>query len=467
MKPRLLIVDDETDMLRLLSRTVSKALDCQVETAASGEEALRRFAPEAFDLVLLDIRMAGMDGMAVLEEIQSRAPGTTVIMMTAFGAIEVAVEALRKGAYDFITKPFDHDELIHHLRNALERGRLLQENRKLKKQVPATETFQGFVGASPVMQKVYDAIDMLSQSDLTVLITGASGTGKNLAAQALHDLSARRKGPFVRVSCPTVPENILESELFGYAKGAFTHAASDHKGLFEAAHGGTIFLDEIGDISPAIQTKLLQVLENNEFKPLGRNRTVQVDVRVLAATNCDLKDKMARGGFREDLYYRLCVVDLPMPPLSDRREDVPLLVDHFLDHCALRYGQEKKSLAPDVMPQLMDHEWKGNVRELENAIKRAVVMSAGTTINIPDLGWKTPECVAGLATDVLSDASYRDAKESVLAQFSTRYLEEALRKSGGNVTRAALASGLERQSFQQIMRKYGVRSDAFRKSAIK
>jgi len=467
MKPRLLIVDDETDMLRLLSRSVSKALDCQVETAASGEEALGLFTPERFDLVLLDIRMAGMDGMAVLEEIQTRSPGFTVIMMTAYGAIEVAVEALRKGAYDFITKPFDHDELVHHLRNALERGRLLQENRKLKKRVGAAESFQDFVGASPVMQKVYDTIGMLSKSDLTVLITGASGTGKNLAAQALHDLSARSQGPFVRVSCPTVPENILESELFGYAKGAFTHAASDHKGLFEAADGGTIFLDEIGDIPPAIQTKLLQVLENNEFKPLGRNRTVRVDVRVLAATNRDLKEKMAIGEFREDLFYRLCVVDLPMPSLAERREDLPLLVDHFLERCALRYGQEKKPLAPDVMPQLMQHEWKGNVRELENTIKRAVVMSAGAAITIADLGWKPRECVAGLEAEDLSSLPYREAKESVLAQFSTRYLKEALRNTRGNVTRAAQASGLERQSFQQIMRKYGVRSDAFRKSAKK
>jgi DNA-binding NtrC family response regulator len=462
MKSRILIVDDEADMLRLLSRSVSKALDCHVETADSGEAALRRFAPGAFDLALLDIRMAGMDGMAVLEEIQARAPGFTVIMMTAYGAIEVAVEALRKGAYDFITKPFDHDELIHHLRNALERGRLLQENIVLKEQVNATETFQGLVGASSVMQGIYDTIDMLSKADLTVLITGASGTGKNLAAQALHDLSARKNGPFVRVSCPTVPENILESELFGYAKGAFTHASSDHKGLFEAANGGTIFLDEIGDIAPSIQTKLLQVLENNEFKPLGRNRTVQVDVRVVAATNRDLKAKMALGEFREDLYYRLCVVELPMPALTERQEDLPLLVDHFLDRYCGQYGREKKRLAPDVMPQLMAHEWKGNVRELENVVKRAVVMSTGTAITMSDLGWKAGTCVAGLETDDLTTIPYREAKASVLAQFSTRYLKKALEKYGGNVTQAARASGLERQSFQQIMRKYGLRSDTFR-----
>ena len=466
MKPRILIVDDETDMLRLLRRSVGQALDCQITTAASGEEALRLFTPEAYDLALLDIRMAGMDGMGVLEEIQTQAPGFTVIMMTAYGAIDVAVKAIRKGAYDFITKPFDHDELIHHLRKALERGRLLQENLELKKRVDVTGTFQGFVGASPVMRTLYDTIHTLGQSDLTVLVTGASGTGKNLAARALHDLSARRQAPFVRVSCPTVPENILESELFGYAKGAFTHASSDHKGLFEAAEGGTVFLDEIGDIAPSIQTKLLQFLENNEFKPLGRNRTVRVDVRVLAATNRDLKEKMARGEFREDLYYRLCVVELPMPALAERPEDLPLLVDHFLDRYGALYGQGKKGLAPDVMPQLMSHQWKGNVRELENVIKRAVVMSTGTAITLRDLGWQPRECVAGIEADDVSTIPYRDAKASVMTQFSTRYVEKALENSGGNVTQAARASGLERQSFQQIMRKYGIRAEPFRKGAI-
>jgi DNA-binding NtrC family response regulator len=466
MKPRLLIVDDETDMLRLLRRSVGKALDCQVETAAGGEEALRRFHSEAFDLVLLDIRMAGIDGMAVLEAIQQEAPGFTVIMMTAYGAIDVAVESIRKGAYDFITKPFDHDELIHRLGKALERGRLLQENSDLRKQVDTTGVFQGFVGASPVMQAIYDTIHTLGQSDLTVLVTGASGTGKNLAARALHDLSARRKAPFVRVSCPTVPENILESELFGYARGAFTHASRDQKGLFEAAEGGTLFLDEIGDITPAIQTKLLQFLENNEFKPLGRNRTVRVDVRVLAATNHDLKEKMARGEFREDLYYRLCVVELPMPALAERPEDLPLLVDHFLDRYGTLYGRGKKRLAPGVMSQLMAHQWKGNVRELENVIKRGVVMSPGEAISSEDLGWQPRECVAGIEADDLSTIPYRDAKASVMAQFSTRYVEKALQNAGGNVTRAARASGLERQSFQQIMRKYGIRAEPFRKGAI-
>jgi DNA-binding NtrC family response regulator len=456
LRPRLLIVDDEPDMLRLLSRSVGEDLDCEVVTAGSGPDALALLAQNTFDLALLDIRMPGMDGLELLEEIQTRHPGFTVVMMTAFGAIEVAVKAIRKGAYDFITKPFDHDELIHHLKNALERGRLISENRRLKARVDTEQRFQGLVGVSPAMQTVFDSLEMLGKSDVTVLITGASGTGKNLAARALHDLSSRREGPFVRVSCPTVPENILESELFGYARGAFTHAVADRRGLFQEADGGTIFLDEIGDISPAIQAKLLQVLEEKEFRPLGRNRSVQVDVRVVAATNSDLEDRMAQGEFREDLYYRLCVVEVHMPPLSERREDIPLLVDHFLGRHNPAPDQDPKRLTPALLAQFVQHPWPGNVRELENLVKRGVVMSSGDSVGPEAVGWQASACVADLNTDDLSAIPYREAKEDVLSQFNRRYIRSALEKTGGNVTQAARRSRIERQSFQQIMRKYDI-----------
>ncbi len=465
--PQLLIVDDEPDMLRLLSRSVVQDLACEVTTAGSGAEALALFENHDFDLALLDIRMPGMDGLQLLEELQARKPGFTVVMMTAFGAIEVAVNAIRKGAYDFITKPFDHDELVHHLENALERGRLLSENRQLKAQVREAATFHGLVGSGPAMQAVFDSLEMLGPSDITVLITGASGTGKNLAARALHDLSSRREGPFVRVSCPTLPENILESELFGYAKGAFTHAVADRRGLFEEADGGTIFMDEIGDISPAIQAKLLQVLEDKEFRPLGRNRSVRVDVRVVAATNSDLKTRMEKGEFREDLYYRLCVVEVPMPPLSERPEDIPLLVDHFIARHSLAAGGAPKHLSPDLLARLVKHLWPGNVRELENLIRRGVVMSGGEEITPEAIGWQAAACVADLETDDLSMIPYREAKEDVLAQFNRRYIRTALEKTGGNVTQAARHSRIERQSFQQIMRKYDIRSESFRAGAKK
>ncbi len=466
-RPRLLIVDDEPDMLRLLSRSVVQDLACEVTTAGSGADALVLFEKHDFDLALLDIRMPGMDGLQLLEELQSRKPGFTVVMMTAFGAIEVAVNAIRKGAYDFITKPFDHDELIHHLENALERGRLLSENHQLKAQVREAEAFHGLVGTAPAMQTVFDSLEMLGQSDITVLITGASGTGKNLAARALHDLSSRREGPFVRVSCPTVPENILESELFGYAKGAFTHAVADRRGLFEEADGGTIFLDEIGDISPAIQAKLLQVLEDKEFRPLGRNRSVKVDVRVVAATNSDLKARMEEGDFREDLYYRLCVVEVPMPPLSERTEDIPLLVDHFLARHSPAAGQAPKRLTPDLLARLVKHPWPGNVRELENLIRRGVVMSGSEEVSPEAIGWQAAACIADLETEDLSAIPYREAKEDVLAQFNRRYIRTALERTGGNVTQAARHSRIERQSFQQIMRKYDIRSESFRAGAKK
>ena len=466
-RSRLLIVDDEPDMLRLLTRSVGQDLDCDVVTAGSAQEALACFEAQSFDLAQLDIRMPGMDGLQLLEELQTRQPGFTVVMMTAFGAIEVAVNAIRKGAYDFITKPFDHDDLIHHLQNALERGRLISENRRLKAQAREADTFHGLVGISPAMQAVCDSLDMLAPSDITVLITGASGTGKNLAARALHDLSGRRDGPFVRVSCPTVPENILESELFGYARGAFTHAVADRRGLFQEADGGTIFLDEIGDVSPAIQAKLLQVLEDKEFRPLGRNRSVHVDVRVVAATNSDLKVRMEKGAFREDLYYRLCVVEVKMPSLSERAEDIPLLANHFLARNSLGPVQTAKHLAPALLAQFMRYTWPGNVRELENLVKRGVVMSGGEEVNAEAVGWRTAACVANLAAEDLSALPYREAKEDVLSQFNRRYIREALEKTAGNVTQAARRSRIERQSFQQIMRKYDIRSESFRQGAKK
>jgi DNA-binding NtrC family response regulator len=463
MKPTLLIVDDEPDMLRLLQRSIGQEMDCRVITAGSGAEALERFAEGRVDLSLLDIRMPGMDGMELLERLRAQDPQLTIVMMTAYGAIEVAVEAIRKGAYDFITKPFDHDELVHRLTKALERGRLLRENLDLKQRVRGGDVFQDFIGASPPMRRIYDTIEMLCQTDVTVLITGESGTGKNLAARAIHDLGPRKGAPFVRVSCPTVPENILESELFGYAKGAFTHATADRKGLVEEAHGGTLFLDEIGDISPAIQTKLLQVLEEKEFKPLGQTRSVRVDVRVIAATNRDLKAKMDRGEFREDLFYRLCVVELPMPVLKTRPEDIPLLADHFLSRYCRQYGSARKHLAPETVDRLLSHEWKGNVRELENLMKRAAVMGSGPLVGLPDLGWDRQECLAALPpADNPGGSLYREAKQAVMQAFNRRFLSLALERSEGNVTRAAEASGLERQSFQQLMRKSGIRSEDFR-----
>ncbi len=342
-KPRLLIVDDEMDMLRLLSRSIRADFDCEVETVSNAAAALEIFRQRSFDLALLDIRMPGMDGIQLLEQLRVLDPGLTIIMMTAYGAIEVAVESIKKGAYDFITKPFEQNDLVRLLQKGMERSLLLRENQQLQQRIRKEETFQNFVGSSPPMQKLYDTIQMVSRTDVTVLITGESGTGKNLAARAIHALSARASLPYVHVNCPTVPENILESELFGYKKGAFTHATQDKKGLFEEAEGGTICLDEIGDIPLSVQTKLLQVLEDKHIKPLGQTKTVQVNVRLIASTNQDLKARLAAREFREDLYYRLNVVNLHMPPLRERREDIPPLTQHFLGRFAAEFNKPPKA----------------------------------------------------------------------------------------------------------------------------
>ncbi|RLB92054.1 MAG: sigma-54-dependent Fis family transcriptional regulator [Deltaproteobacteria bacterium] len=462
MKPNLLIVDDEADMLNLLKRSIGEDIDCNIETAISGEKAIHLVGQKPFDLALVDIRMPGMDGIEILQQIKQIDPWLTVVMMTAHGIIELAVESIKKGAYDFITKPFDHEDLMRLLKKALERSRLLRENLNLQQRVREKETFQNFIGVSPKMQKVYDSIQIASKTDLTVLITGESGTGKNLAARAIHALSERSSRPCVRVSCPTLPENILESELFGYKKGAFTHATEDRRGLFQAAHGGTIYLDEIGDISPSVQTKLLQVLEDKEIKPLGQTRSISVDVRVIASTNSDLRAKIKTHEFREDLFYRLNVINIEIPPLRERKDDIPLLVQHFLDKYCTELNTEKKEIPPELMQLFLQQEWKGNVRELENVIKRAVVMAPNTEITVDSLGWAASAQRQALVPDGITQLPYREAKQQVLEHFNVTYISNALRQSRGNVTKAARGCGLERQSLQQIMRRYGIKSDTFR-----
>lgn len=456
--PSILIVDDETDMLRLLKRMIVSDISCDIETVSNAASALEIFQQRSFDLALVDIRMPGMDGIQLLEQLHRLDPHLTIVMMTAYGAIEVAVESIKKGAYDFITKPFEQNDLIRLLQKGIERSALLRENRQLQQRIRKDETFQNFIGSSPPMQKIYETIQMIAGTDVTVLITGESGTGKNLAARAIHALSPRATSPYIHVNCPTVPENILESELFGYKKGAFTHAVQDKKGLFEEADGGTICLDEIGDIPLSVQTKLLQVLEDKQIKPLGQTKSVRVNVRLIASTNRDLKARLASREFREDLYYRLNVVNLHLPPLRDRREDVPPLVHHFLGRFATEFNQPFKSVSPDLMRCLMDHPWEGNVRELANLIQRAVVLSAGETIQREDIGWRpSPLPASPAAANGLYSLPYHEAKQQVLEQFTVPYLHHALSLVDGNVTRAAQNCGLERQSFQQIMKKFGVR----------
>jgi DNA-binding NtrC family response regulator len=463
MKRSILVVDDEQDMLDLLKRSLEPDLDCRVEPASSGEAALKRLAGESFDLVLADIKMPGMDGLELLEIIKRKNPEQTVVMMTAFGQVETAVAAMKSGAYDFITKPFEHDALLLRLEKALERSTLLKENQRLQQACSPLAVFQNLVGKSAVMQRLYETIQMAAKAELTVLITGDSGTGKDLTARAIHALSPRSRGPFVAVNCPTVPENILESELFGYRKGAFTHATENRIGLFQEAQGGSIFLDEIGDVSPTIQTKLLRVLQEKEIKPLGDTHSITVDVRIIASTNQNLEAKIKKGEFREDFFYRLNVLPIRLPSLREHREDIPLIANHLLEKQCTLMGRPLKRISAELMQAFMGLEWGGNVRELENLIMRGISFAGGSEIQPKDVGIDLPATPPGLPAVDFGLLSYKDAKQQSLQRFNAQFIGRLLAECKGNVSHAARICGLERQALQQIIRRYGIRADEYRR----
>lgn len=464
MTRTILVVDDEKDMRLLLKRSLEPDLQCRVETAGSGEEALQRLAENPFDLVLADIKMPGMDGLALLEVVKRQSPDQTVVMMTAFGGVDSAVQAMRHGAHDYITKPFEYDALVVRLEKAFERTALIRENQRLQVECRQREGLQDLVGRSAAMQRVFETIQTVAQTDLTVLVTGESGVGKDLTARAVHQLSPRRKRAFVAVNCPTVPEQILESELFGYRKGAFTHATQNKAGLFQEAHGGSIFLDEIGDISPAIQAKLLRVLQEKEIKPLGDTRTIVVDVRIIASTNQDLATKIGRGEFREDLYHRLNVLPLRLPSLREHPDDIPLIAGHLLEkHCAA-LERPLKRLSAELLEAFKQRAWTGNVREMENLIIQGILFAEGAEIGPSDVGLEPADdgAPAPAGDAPLETLTYKEAKARLLDRFNADYIGRRLAASGGNVTQAARDCGLERQALQQIMRRYGIRADPYR-----
>jgi DNA-binding NtrC family response regulator len=461
-KRSILIVDDERDLLQLLKRSLEPDLSCRIQTAPNGGAALKCLDANTFDLVLADIKMPGMNGLELLEHIKRDTPDLTVVMMTAHGDIEMAVQAIKSGAYDFITKPFDHEALLLRLEKALERSSLLKENLRLQRECQDINAFQDLVGKSSRMQRVYETIQMVAKTDLTVLITGESGSGKDLTARAIHALGPRRRKPFVAVNCPTVPENILESELFGYKKGAFTHATQNKIGLFQEAHHGTIFLDEIGDISPTIQTKLLRVLQEKEIKPLGDTKTIDVDVRIVASTNRDLQNKIKKSEFREDFYYRLNVLPIHLPALREHREDIPLIANHLLEkHCA-KLNKPLMKLSPELLEVFLNRTWEGNVRELENLIIQGILFSLTDQIRPQDIGLSLATSSTNSVDISFQDLPYKKAKEQVLVNFNASYIHNLLTKSQGNVTQAARLCGLERQALQQVMRRYGIKAEPFR-----
>jgi len=463
---RVMIVDDEPDMLNMLKLVLGKKCDCEVITAGSGKLALEQMETVHPDVVVSDIKMPDLDGLTLLKKIGELDPTVSVVIMTGYGTIDMAVQALKDGAYDFLEKPFERDHIVRVVNNCLERTSLLRTNRRLQEQLKNLSLPEGFVGQSPALKKVLELIARVADTDATVLIRGESGTGKELAARALHNVSNRKHRPMVTVNCPALPEHILESELFGYSKGAFTGAMQEKKGLFLEAHGSTIVLDEIADIPVAIQTKLLRVLQEKEIQPLGQNKTIKVDVRVVASTNQDLEAKIRAGEFREDLFYRLNVVTITMPNLEEMREDVPLLVHHFISHYKKQYHRSDLTFTPETLQHLFQRKWPGNVRELRNTVKRLVLLAESGKVNLDDLPLPCSERAGGEPGkdpfEALYTTPYNDAKNVVISEFSVRYLKNLLHRHSGNVTAAAADCGIERQALQRLMRRYDIVSSDFK-----
>ncbi|HEX9021783.1 MAG TPA: sigma-54 dependent transcriptional regulator [Nitrospirota bacterium] len=455
---KILVVDDEQSMRDFLAIMLKKE-GHEVVAAENGRDALKAVQAEIFDLVVTDVKMPGADGIEVLKTVKDVSPETVVIMITAFATAETAVEAMKLGAYDYIIKPFKIDEIKLIISNSLEKRHLRKENILLKREMESRAGFENFIGKSEAMQKVFSLIRQVADTSSTVLITGESGTGKELVAKAVHFGSSRKNGPFVTVNCGALPETLLESELFGYMKGAFTGAASNKQGLFEAANGGTIFLDEISATTSALQIKLLRVIQERKFMRVGGTAEIKVDVRVVAASNRDLREEVRQGAFREDLYYRLNVIPLQLPPLRARKEDVPLLVEFFLRKCSKRDGGGTKKIDPAAMKTLTDYHWPGNVRELENAIERLIILTPDDTIRIehlPDAVGNFRPCADMIPFDIPDDGLNLEA---LLENAEKTLLQKALEKSGGVKTEAARLLGLSFRSFRHRLQKYDASGD--------
>ena len=448
---KILVVDDELSMRDFLAIMLKKE-GHEIVTAENGDAALKAIQAEIFDLVITDVKMPGTDGIEVLKTVKDISSETVVIMVTAFATAETAVEAMKLGAYDYIIKPFKIDELKLIINNSLEKRYLRKENILLKREIKSKAGFENFIGKSEPMQKIFSLIRQVADTNSTVLITGESGTGKELVAKAVHFNSQRKDKPFVTVNCGALPETLLESELFGYMKGSFTGAVANKQGLFEAANGGTIFLDEISATTPALQIKLLRVIQEREFMRIGGTSDIRVDVRVIAASNKDLLKEIAKGLFREDLYYRLNVLPIQLPTLRERKEDIPVLVEFFLKK--LSSGRESKKIAPEAMKRLIKYHWPGNVRELENTIERLAILEPGDTIRVELLSDNftgnspCPELVPSDIPDNGLDL------EKVLENAERTLLQMALERTGGVKTDAAKLLGLSFRSFRHRLQKY-------------
>ena len=449
-KPRILVVDDE-ESHRIMLRAVLKEEGYEVSEASDGTEAVKAVEQEPFDLILMDIRMRTMDGIEALGEIRKISPLVPVLIMTAYASVKTAVEALKAGAFEYLTKPLDTDELKILIEKALEIYHLRAENVALKERLGDRFNFSKIIGRSPRMKEVFDTLSLVAPTDATVLILGESGTGKELVANSIHHNSPRASQSFIKVSCAALPETLLEGELFGHEKGAFTGAIARREGRFQLAHRGTIFLDEVGEMSVTTQTKLLRVLQEKEFEPLGSTRTVKADVRVIAASNKDLEREVKEGRFREDLFYRLNVVPVSLPPLRERKDDIPALAAHFFAIYRDKNRKELKDISGKAMDLLMRYDWPGNIRELENCIERAVILARGEIIAPADL----PLPIQALSRDreiqglnLPSGISIQEVEKALILK--------TLEDTGGNRSRAAEILGINRRTLQNKLKEYGI-----------
>ncbi|MFW6161448.1 MAG: sigma-54-dependent transcriptional regulator [Planctomycetota bacterium] len=448
---KILIVDDE----RLAAEALRKNLQMdafRADVATSAEAALEQIGVDDYAVVVTDLRMPEMDGIELCAAIKDQHPDTDVIILTAYGTIANAVEAVKRGAYDYLTKPVDPERLGTLLRHIFEKQQLRDENRALREQIQAERQASQLIGSSPEMCKVLETIRTVAPTESTVLVRGESGTGKELVAAAIHQLSPRTKRPLVKVNCAAIPETLLEDELFGHERGAYTGAHTQRKGRFETAHRGTIFLDEIAEMSPALQAKFLRVIQEREFERVGGSEPILVDVRIIASTNRHLEEEVRQGNFREDLYFRINVVPIFIPPLRERRDDILVLADHFLERFASRNKRSFKGFSSEAQRKLTTYHWPGNVRELENCIERAVVMAQGQAIEADDIALY-PEVTSSSEQDVAAEL----VKEGFSVEdFERQLIMASLKKTGGNQSRAAELLGLSRRTLQYRIEKYDI-----------
>jgi len=446
---KIMIIDNEEGLCRMMEAVLMDN-GYAVRSFTDPLDAVNAFRPGTWDLVVSDIKMPGIDGLEVLQRLKEAEPGIPVIMITAYATVEMSIQALRKGAYDMLTKPFEPDELLYRVKNALNHNQLLAENRELRQELAGKFNFGNIIGASPSLKALLDKVEKVAIRDTSVLITGESGTGKELIAQAIHYNSPRRDKRFVAINCGALPESILESELFGYKKGAFTGAAEDRMGLIEAADGGTLFLDEVGNLPMNVQKTLLRFLQEREFLRIGDNKPTRVDVRILSATNSELLAEVERGIFREDLYYRFNVVNLHLPPLRERREDIPLIAAHFIALQNQEFGTRIKGLSPEAARAAAAFGWPGNIRQLKNVIEACMTLEGGETIALGTLA-------QFIEVDGFDSGAADDDYTSALARFEIEYLRDLLQKRGGNIDEVARIAGMNMATVYRKLKKYGLK----------